>query len=170
MILDLTPAEIVRFQSHLRLAGCGVKWSGELNRYGYGRFTIYRDGERIRILAHRLAYKLATGEDPGEQVVRHQCDTPPCCTPDCFLLGTQAQNIQDAISRGRLNTTGLSQFRESHSALAEARIAVGMKTCPRCLNVKPFADFAISTRSVDGRAYRCKACTAEHRASRKAAA
>ena len=55
----------MRFYSKVRVDGCGMLWTGPVNNHGYGRFEIYRGAKRIRILSHRLAYKLATGEDPG---------------------------------------------------------------------------------------------------------
>jgi hypothetical protein len=168
MIPDLTPAEIARFYGKVHIGGCGLVWAGgDWNRHGYGRFTIYRRGKRVRILAHRLACKLANGEDPGDQVVRHQCDTPPCCTPACFLLGTQADNIHDAVSRGRTDTTGLAEFRHARRAAAEARVISGVKTCSRCRESKPLRLFAAGRGNVDGRAYWCKACTSAHQASRR---
>lgn len=172
MIPDLTDAEVARFRSKLIPGGCGVRWSGELNRHGYGRFTIYRDRgrKRIRILAHRLAYKLETGDDPGELVVRHQCDTPACCTPSCFLLGTQGDNIRDAVSRGRMNTAALAAHRQVRDQQAQARIVTGVKTCSRCRESKPLASFFVANANVDGRAYWCKSCMSEHQASRKAVA
>jgi hypothetical protein len=128
IIPELTRAEVQRFYSKLELGGCGMRWTGPVNNHGYGRFEIYRNGRRIRILAHRLAYKLIMGEDPGRSVVRHQCDTPACCTPDCFLLGTQMDNIHDAIDRGRLDTSGLlarAMFNQQQGAKRRAAKAAG---------------------------------------------
>ncbi len=65
MIPDLTPAEVARFHGKLHIAGCGVRWAGPVNNHGYGRFEIYRKGKRVRILAHRLAYKVCSPKKPG---------------------------------------------------------------------------------------------------------
>lgn len=158
MIPDLTPAEIARFYSKMRLAGCGILWIGPVNNHGYGRFEFYRSGKRLRVLAHRLSYFLATGEDPGSGKIRHACDTPPCCTPDCLEPGTQADNIHDAVTRGRMDITGLTAFREVRAAEAAARIDADEKPCSRCKQTKPMSEFAINRRNADGRAYWCKAC------------
>lgn len=160
----LSPAEVTRFWSRMRVAGCGLLWGGETNNNGYGRFPIYRSGKRVRLLAHRVSCFLLTGEDPGPSLIRHQCDTPPCCTPDCFLLGTQADNIADAIARRRLNTTGLSAYRAIRMAEAAARAGAAEKTCSRCDQVKPMADFAADAANPDGRAYWCRLCVCEHQA------
>lgn len=159
MILELTPAEITRFYSYLRLTGCGVGWAGsDVNNRGYGRFVIYRNGKRIRILAHRLAYKLATGEDPGDAVVRHGCDTPLCCTPDCLSSGTQADNIRDAIDRGRHNSDGLAIPRLASVAAFQERMTSGQKHCPDCTTTKPISGFNLNRSTADGHQNICRQC------------
>ena len=160
----LTPAEVTRYWSKMRVAGCGLLWGGETNNDGYGRFPVYRSGKRIRLLAHRMSCFLLTGKDPGPSLIRHQCDIPPCCTPDCFLLGTQADNIADAIARRRLNTTGLSAYRAIRIAEAAARANADEKPCSRCGHGKPMTDFPIAMGNPDGRAYWCRLCVSEHQA------
>jgi hypothetical protein len=159
---DLTPPEVARFYASMLAAGHGMLWGGEINNGGYGRFPIWRGGTRIRLLAHRVSFKLATGKDPGQLVIRHLCDTPPCCTPDCFLVGTQADNIRDAIIRRRLNVDGLSAFRAIRIAQTVARTGAGSKLCTWCGQVKDLPDFEIAPGSPDGRAYWCQACAADH--------
>jgi hypothetical protein len=169
MIPDLTPSEIARFHSKiLRGDGCWP-WQGETNNKGYGRFTMWREAsnKRVRILAHRLAYCLATGEDPGQAVIRHRCDNPPCCNPADLHTGTQADNMRDAAKRGRVNAEGLSAYRRDRDAKAVARLQTNKKRCSRCKAVKALGDFYRATANVDGRAYWCKACMLEHRRERR---
>jgi DNA-binding transcriptional regulator YiaG len=55
-------------------------------------------------LAHRVSYALANGLQMVAirgLVVRHDCDNPACINPEHLSLGTQADNIADAIARGR---------------------------------------------------------------------
>lgn len=158
----LTPAEVARFYATMLVAGHGMVWGGETNNGGYGRFPIWRDGKRVRLLAHRVSFMLATGQDPGRLVIRHACDTPPCCTPDCFLLGTQAENVRDAIIRRRLNTDGLSVFRAVRIAQTAARTGADAKLCTWCGRTRPLADFGAAPDSPDGRAYWCCICAARH--------
>jgi hypothetical protein len=159
---DLTPGEVARFYRSMLLAGHGMTWGGETNSGGYGRFPIWRGGTRIRLLAHRVSFMLATGKDPGQLVIRHACDTPPCCTPDCFTTGTQADNIRDAIIRRRLNINGLSAYRAIRIAQTAARTGADAKPCTWCGQVKDLAAFETAPDSPDGRAYWCQACTAAH--------
>lgn len=83
-------------------------WTGEKHVHGYGLLAVYSGGHRRRLLAHRVAFVLAGGELGPLDVVRHRCDNPLCCNPRCLESGSQADNIRDAIDRGRLNTTGLA--------------------------------------------------------------
>jgi HNH endonuclease len=158
----LTPAEVARFYRTMLVAGHGMTWGGETNNGGYGRFPVWRDGKRVRLLAHRVSFMLATGEDPGRLVIRHACDTPLCCTPDCFLLGTQAENVRDALIRHRLNTDGLSVFRAVRIAQTAARTGADRKLCTWCGGVRRLADFELAPGNPGGRAYWCRECTTCH--------
>ena len=84
-------------------------WTASLTAGGYGQFALSLAGRQRRFFAHRLAYLLANGSIPagtrpdGKRgaVVRHDCDTPACCNPAHLRLGTQRDNVHDAIARGR---------------------------------------------------------------------
>lgn len=156
---SLSPGDLVRF--HDRVAPqwdtCWL-WLGELNRMGYGRLDIYRDNRRHRVMAHRLAYFLAHGPIPGDQLIRHTCDQPSCCNPAHLILGSQKQNMQDARARGRMNLGGLQIGRVDRVRKFYERMAVGMKTCPRCGQEKALELFGINRSEIDGRQGHCRAC------------
>lgn len=79
------------------------EWQGDRERDGYGRLHLSGRGPTKKILkAHRASYMLAHGEIPAGMVVRHTCDNPPCVNPAHLVLGTQAQNVEDTVSRGRV--------------------------------------------------------------------
>ena len=52
-------------------------------------------------------------------VVRHKCDNPKCINPEHLELGTQQDNVQDSVQRGRaIRSPGASNGR---SKLTEAQ-------------------------------------------------
>lgn len=76
--------------------GCW-EWQGLRNRDGYGLVTIA--GKQW--LTHRYAYHILCREVDRSVVVRHECDNPCCVNPTHLIVGTQADNIRDMVSRGR---------------------------------------------------------------------
>ena len=52
---------------------------------------------------HRAAYLLAGNTLQPGNVIRHTCDVPHCFNPDHLIEGTQADNLRDAVERGRRN-------------------------------------------------------------------
>ena len=66
--------------------------------YGYGRMTAGR-GRYLR--SHQVAWALQNGPIPDGAIIRHKCDNPSCCNPSHLELGSQADNITDAMGRGR---------------------------------------------------------------------
>lgn len=77
-------------------SGCWV-WSGRPNSSGYGRFTFNKAADT----AHRWAYRLFKGEDPGALYVCHSCDNKMCVNPEHLWLGTLQDNIRDMVKKGR---------------------------------------------------------------------
>jgi|SRR6187397_545502 len=79
--------------------GC---WTWDLckDKDGYG----YASFRSITMKAHRLAYFLHHNLDkfPTKMVI-HSCDNPACCNPSHLRLGSNSDNVQDMISRGRIN-------------------------------------------------------------------
>jgi hypothetical protein len=72
-------------------------WTAGRNHQGYGRMRVFYRA----IAAHRLAFMVSTGSDPGDLAVLHTCDNPPCCNPAHLFLGTLADNNRDRAAKGR---------------------------------------------------------------------
>lgn len=72
-------------------------WYGKLFRNGYGCFCVL--GRYL--LAHRVSWQLHKGLPSG--VVCHKCDNRPCIRPDHLFDGSQVDNMQDMILKGRGN-------------------------------------------------------------------
>ena len=72
---------------------------------GYGRFSVSGSGSkgtRRRELAHRFSWSLVHGDIPINLEILHRCDNPPCVNPAHLFLGTQSENIRDAVRKGRM--------------------------------------------------------------------
>jgi hypothetical protein len=115
--LELVPAVAIdeRFWSKVEKGDGCWEWKGRRHKQGYGVFWI----GRTILLAHRVAYRLATGDDPGANVVCHRCDNPPCVRPDHLFLGSQQQNMADMSRKRR-------RHRLSHTQVEEARLLLAV--------------------------------------------
>ncbi len=49
--------------------------------------------------SHRIAYELVHGPVPRRLYVLHRCDTPRCVNVEHLALGTQKENIAQAVER-----------------------------------------------------------------------
>ena len=82
--------------------GCWL-YDGAKESNGYGYLTNpFPDGPQF-ITAHKLAWILTNGPVPDGLLVLHKCDIRACCNPDHLFLGTDADNINDGIAKGRIN-------------------------------------------------------------------
>lgn len=72
-------------------------WTAATNASGYGIVGVGRSSR----LAHRVAYEMTNGPIPAGKLLRHRCDTPSCVRPDHMTPGSDKENMQDQIQRGR---------------------------------------------------------------------
>src|SRR5258708_1954412 len=88
-----------RFWRHVEISpGCWLWTGGTANGYGLMR----EKGQHV--YAHRFSFELHFTSIPTGLQVHHDCpagDNPACVKPDHLWLGTQDENVQDCIAKGR---------------------------------------------------------------------
>lgn len=98
---------LARFERHFipePNTGCWL-WVGATRANGYGVIGIDKQRpERRWDYAHRVSWLLHRGNITKNMMVLHRCDVRCCVNPDHLFLGTQADNMQDALRKNRLPT------------------------------------------------------------------
>ena len=97
--------------------------SGSNSKWPYGSFALVATvvGRRI-IKAHRYSYILHRGLIPEKVKVLHRCDNTLCVNPDHLFLGSQKDNMEDCVAKGRIATK------------ANGRIAINLKGSSHWIN------------------------------------
>lgn len=120
--------------------GCIGKGRGD----GYG--TLCCEGRVQR--AHRVAWQIANGPIPAGMQVLHHCDTRNCVKPEHLFLGTNYDNVQDKVAKGRhprglqASLTSNPRRGEDHpkALLTEARVLEMRSLYTGGMRVKAIAD------------------------------
>jgi hypothetical protein len=98
---DLDRRAAPRFWSQVVKTDTCWLWRGSRSKDGRGYF---HTGAKL-YSAHRFAYLLTHGVVPKghakHSVILHSCDNPLCVNPAHLFIGTQQENIHDAIRKGR---------------------------------------------------------------------
>lgn len=99
------PATIQRFAESFipePNSGCWIwiaAWRPDVGKKLRYRGCIRHDGKQQ--IASRVSWKLFRGAIPEGLCVLHRCDTPECVNPDHLFLGTNQDNIDDRVKKGR---------------------------------------------------------------------
>ncbi len=99
-------------------------WKGQ-KRKGYGVVS-YREGKRAKTYtAHRIAYYLHYNKYPNGWIVMHTCNNKLCCNPHHLELGTNRDNIRQAIKdklrQPRLSTKTIADVEQIYKLLQEGK-------------------------------------------------
>lgn len=77
--------------------GCW-NFKGCKTKSGYGRLRV----NGVHWMAHRYSLSCHLGRPIADgMVVMHLCDNPSCVNPEHLKEGTQKENIEDCMSKGR---------------------------------------------------------------------
>lgn len=79
--------------------GCWI-WNNKQLSTGYGYVCL----KRRKLLAHRIIYEYYKGKIEERKVVRHLCNNCKCINPDHLEIGSQSDNVKDAIKAGTMKT------------------------------------------------------------------
>ena len=102
MLLHYTPKDETRFWIKVNKTDTCWLWTASVLSCGYGSFHL----NSHRYPAHRLAYMFTYGDIPAGMFVCHACDVRNCVRPEHLWLGTQKDNIHDAVAKGRFYQGG----------------------------------------------------------------
>lgn len=125
-VVSISEKDKARFWAKVDIRGedeCW-EWTATKTLKEYGRIRI---GGKFS-LSHRVSFVIAHSEIPIGMFVCHSCDNPSCVNPAHLWIGTNYDNVQDMIRKGR-NSKG-----ENHKAILR-RVAArgdrhGTKTHP----------------------------------------
>lgn len=104
-IPQLTPGDIARLTSKAGREGECWPWQGSKLVTGYG--VTYVSGSRANLLAHRVAYFQATGDDPGPLDIDHTCHNRSCVNPKHLRAVTHKVNSENRAGTSANNTSGV---------------------------------------------------------------
>lgn len=115
------------------VTGCWI-WQGHIGGNGYGDVRVGSrcDGSRKSAKAHRAIWQALHGPIPKGLVIMHKCDVRLCCNPDHLAMGTQSENLIDALTKGRrVSPRGEEQGRAklTDESVREIRTRYKPKVC-----------------------------------------
>ena len=103
-----------RFWMKVDSGGECWEWTGACNPRGYGKI-----GNKDKSAeSHRVSWELHRGPVPDGLCVLHRCDNRKCVRPDHLFLGTNKENMDDKVAKGRQarpkgEANGQAKLRES---------------------------------------------------------
>lgn len=94
-------------------------WTGGTDGNGRGVFTPYK---RKSTKAYRFVWELVKGEIPKGLQICHDCDNPICVNPNHLFIGTQQDNLDDMVRKGRHNPISFPREKNPNAKLNEKSV------------------------------------------------
>lgn len=110
-------------QPHCPELGRCWLWMASLRDKKYGQFWLNGKNKN----AHVAAWILTFGAIPNNLYVLHKCDNKLCVNPDHLYIGSQKQNIEDAVKKGRmgkLTPNVLEQLQKEYLHVIEGELTL----------------------------------------------
>lgn len=85
--------------------------------------------------AHRISYELSAALELSPEIFAcHTCDNPPCCNPAHLFPGTNTDNQQDSLAKGRHHNASRTHCRRGHELTADNIVAEkrAIRRCREC--------------------------------------
>jgi hypothetical protein len=118
-------------------SGCWL-WLGTLDKKGYGVLSV--GGKKA--FAHRISLKVHGVHMKPSEWALHHCDNPCCVNPEHLYPGSNADNVEDRVRRGR----GLAGSRNTNSKLTERQV-IEMRSLEET-SIIVAAKYGVSTNTV----------------------
>ena len=91
-----------RLDLYSETSGDCVTWTGGLSFEGYGK--VRHDGRSRH--AHQVAFEIANGTVPADQIIDHKCHNRACIKPGHLRLATTKTNAENLKGPTARNSTG----------------------------------------------------------------
>ena len=91
--------------------GCWI-WNASTRSNGYGKFRV----KGMYWGAHRFSFFMFIGPVPHDLFVCHSCDNKSCVNPDHLWLGSNKDNLDDAVRKG-LHGKNLKRGETQHASI-----------------------------------------------------
>lgn len=102
-------------------------WIRKASLTGFGYTQLKIEGESVA--SHRFSWEIHNGNIPvikgkNRLCVLHKCDNRACVNPHHLFLGTQKDNIQDMIKKGRRHNSPAKGSQVHGSKLTENQVRI----------------------------------------------